>query len=185
MTRSMSAPITVSRRGSTPQDPDADSTVVWVSGEHDLATKVSLVVAIARAAQRDDADLLVDLSEVTFMDASTIGALVGSRNRLRTRFQSLQLRAPSPPASRVLELCGLAHLIQASAAGTVHPAGMLHHTGTAAALSSWVEIAPSTSQLVLDKPVPPTQREPAPFRATAAASRSKTSATTERDRGGP
>lgn len=125
--------ITVSRRGSMPDDKDARCTVVWVRGEHDIATKAPLVVAIARAAQGDDADLLVDLSEVTFMDASTVGAIVGSRNRLRSRSQSLEVRAPSPAARRVLELCGLAHLVHSSAE-PVHPAGV------AAALGTWVDI---------------------------------------------
>lgn len=178
MTRSESAPIAITRRGSTPQDSDADYTGVWVRGDHDIATKVSLVAAIAQAAQRDDADLLVDLSEVTFMDASTIGALVGSRNRLRTRSQSLQLRAPSRPARRVLELCGLAHLIHPGAAGASHP------TGAAAALSTWVDVAPSTNWPVLDESVPSEQREPA-LMPTANSRLAKSSATIEADRGGP
>ena len=128
--------ITVSRHGSMAEGKDARYTVIRVHGEQDIATKVPLVVAIARAARRDDADLLVDLSEVTFMDASTIGAIVASRNRLRSRSRSLEVRAPSPAARRVLDLCGLAHLVHSSAE-TVHPAGV------AAALSTWVDI-PST-----------------------------------------
>lgn len=126
--------VTVARRGSTPDDRDADCTIVWLHGEHDIATKVAVVVTIARAAKRDDADLLVDLSEVTFMDASTIGALVGSRNRLRARSQSLLLRSPSPRARLVLDLCGLAHLVHHASPEAVHP------TGAAAALGTWVGV---------------------------------------------
>lgn len=111
MARFDSPSVTVSRRDSTQDDKDADFTVIWLRGDHDVATKVPLVVTIARAAQRDDRDLLVDLSEVTFMDASTIGALVRSRNRLLSRSRSLEVRAPSRPALRLLELCGLTHLI--------------------------------------------------------------------------
>src|SRR5688500_17284849 len=110
MTCSDFASITVPRRGRGPEYDDAGRTVVWLRGDYDIAMKVSLVVSLARAAKRDDADLIVDLSEVTFMDASTISALVGARNRLRSR--SLVLRAPSPRARRLLELCGLAHLEQ-------------------------------------------------------------------------
>jgi hypothetical protein len=43
--------------------------VLWVRGDHDIATKVSLAASIARAAQLDEMPLLIDLSEVTFMDA--------------------------------------------------------------------------------------------------------------------
>jgi anti-anti-sigma factor len=105
---------------------------VWVRGEHDIATKDSLVVAIAYAGQLEHADVFVDLSELTFMDASTIGAIVGSANRLRSHSQSLALRAPSPRALRVLDLCGLAPL--------VHPAVVpaVHQSGVAAALSTSV-----------------------------------------------
>lgn len=178
MTRSESAPVTISRRGSTPVDRDPEFTVVWVRGEHDLATKVSLVVAIARAAQRDDADLLVDLSEVTFMDASTIGALVGSRNRLRAHSQSLQLRAPSPPARRVLEMCDLAHLIHSDAAGMMHP------TGASAALSTWVDVTPATSSPPIVESSPTEEREPA-LLPGGGSRLTEASAITEADRVGP
>lgn len=178
MTRSESARIVVSRRGATPHDRDPEFTVVWVRGEHDLATKVSLVVAIARAAQRDDADLLIDLSEVSFMDASTIGALVGSRTRLCGRSQSLQLRAPSPPARRVLELCGLAHLIHSDAAGMAHP------TGAAAALSTWVDVTRATSSPAIVESSPTEEREPA-LTPSARPRPADASAITEADRGGP
>jgi anti-anti-sigma factor len=139
MAHSESSSITVARRGSMPEDDDdSDCTIVWLRGEHDIATKVGLVVAIARAAQRDDsADVLVDLSGVTFMDASTIGAIVGSRNRLRSRSQSLDVRTPSVVARRVLDLCGLAHLVRVPVSDALHPAG------EAAALSTWVDV-PST-----------------------------------------
>ena len=59
----------------------------------------------------NEARVLVDLSAVTFMDASTVGAIVGSRNRLQSRAKSVEVRSPSTAARRVLELCGLAHLI--------------------------------------------------------------------------
>ena len=112
MALSTSRPISVSRRGSATGD--ADRTVVWLRGEHDIATKVSLSVAIARAARLDHTDLLVDLSGVTFMDVSTVGAIVGSANRLRSRSQSLDVREPSPQALWVLELCGLADLVRSA-----------------------------------------------------------------------
>lgn len=134
MVRSEPPSISVSRRGSATGE--ADCTVVWVRGEHDIATRVSLVVVIARAAQRNDADLVVDLSRVTFMDASTIGAIVGSRNRLRSQGRSLHVRAPSPAAARVLELCGLGSLVQPSRVEAVHPSGV------AAALGTWVHVRP-------------------------------------------
>ena len=175
MDRSQSASITVSRRDPVRDDSDAAYTVVWVGGEHDIATKVSLVAAIAGAAQRDGGDLLVDLSGVTFMDASTIGALVGSRNRLRPRSRSLELRAPSAPALRLLELCGLANFVRRAPAEAVHP------TGAAAALSTWVDVPSTVDETVHAEDSEP----PAPVPAADARASSPGAAAVEADRGGP
>lgn len=152
--------ISVSRRGPPPRD--ADCTVVWVRGEQDLATRVSLTLVIARAARLDDVPVLVDLSAVTFMDASTVGAIVGSRNRLASRGQSLELRAPSAPARRILELCGLTDLIHTDP---------VHATGVSAALQTWVEVPPIEPSKRLDRETAPVvahgATRPSAERATA------------------
>ncbi len=85
---------------------DGDRTVVWLRGEHDLATSASLSEAMARAIALDNADLVVDLSEVQFMDTATVQVMVEMRELLRLRSRSLALRAPSPRAQRILGLCG-------------------------------------------------------------------------------
>jgi anti-sigma B factor antagonist len=89
---------------------DPHQTVVWVRGEHDISTRDRLAGKLAEAASRDAADIVVDLSGITFMDASTIGALVAARNNLRVHSRSLTFRHPSPAAQRLLDLCGLAPL---------------------------------------------------------------------------
>lgn len=114
---------------------DPPRRVVWVRGEHDLTTRVHLSVVITEAARLDAGDVVVDLSGVTFMDASTIGTLVGARNRLAAQSRSLSVRAPSLRARRVLDLCELAHLIDelpAAAQRLVAPA-----------LGSWVDVPAS------------------------------------------
>lgn len=130
MARSVSPSISVSRRGSVRGE--ADCTVVWVRGDHDIATTNALAVALARAARLDHVPLVVDLRAVTFMDASIIGALVGSRKRLRSRALTLEVRAPSPAALRVIELCGLANLVHREPRPRPMPV----------ALSSWVDVLP-------------------------------------------
>lgn len=77
MARSESPGTSVSRRGSS--SGDANCTVVWVRGDHDIVTKGSLAASVIRAAQLKDVDLLVDLSGVTVMDASSVAALIGSQ----------------------------------------------------------------------------------------------------------
>ena len=124
--------LSVSLRGDIGPGADLLRTVVWVGGEHDVATSVDLAVTVAQASMLDDADIVVDLSGVTFMDASTISALVDARNRLRAVSRSLSVRAPSPRARRVLDLCGLVQLIDEHPA----PAQVLATT----ALGSWVDV---------------------------------------------
>lgn len=143
--------VSVSRRGHRLLGSDPLRTVVWVGGEHDLATSVHLSDTIAQAARLDDADIFVDLSGVTFMDASTIGVLVAARDRLRFRSRSLSVRAPSPRARRLLDLCGLAGMIDEPPA----PRGLL--PAAAAALGSWVDVP--VSDRGPDSTQPPVTRE--------------------------
>jgi hypothetical protein len=44
-----------------------DRTVVWLRGEHDVSTVAALSETMARAIALDDADVVVDLSDVQFM----------------------------------------------------------------------------------------------------------------------
>jgi anti-sigma B factor antagonist len=105
---------------------------VWVRGEQDASTCVQLSATLAEASGLDDADVVVDLSGVTFMDASTIGALVVARNRLRVLSRCLCVRDPSPRTRRLLDLCGLARLIDEHPTPTQPP--------RATALGSWVDV---------------------------------------------
>jgi anti-sigma B factor antagonist len=106
--------------------------VVWLRGELDIATTADVAEAIARAIAFDDADLVVDLSEVAFMDASTIGVIVRAGNMLLEQSRSLILRAPTTSARRVVDLCGLAELVE--------PVSPDPDAGASSALGSWVAI---------------------------------------------
>lgn len=107
------------------------ATLVSLRGEHDVATKESVADCITRAAALDDADVLVDLSDVTFLDASTIGVLVDTRNRLCARSRSLYVRSPSPLARRVLDLCDVADLEQSATSATaIRPNAEVQRTST-------------------------------------------------------
>jgi hypothetical protein len=61
-----------------------------------------------------DTDLMIDLSEVQFMDAATIGVITRARNRLRARSRSLTLGSAAPSPRRVLDLCHLTGLVVGS-----------------------------------------------------------------------
>jgi len=82
-------------------------TVVWFAGEHDLSTADAVRSALDHAILIDEANVVADLSGVSFIDAGTIGALVGTRQRLAATGRSLEFRAPSKCVRRLLQLCEL------------------------------------------------------------------------------
>jgi anti-anti-sigma factor len=100
--------VNVSCRGpATLAERDLSRTVVLLRGEHDASTVTALSEVMARAIALNDADLVVDLSEVEFMGAATVRLIIRAREFLRLRTRSLTLRSPSTHAKRVLDLCGL------------------------------------------------------------------------------
>jgi anti-sigma B factor antagonist len=84
-------------------------TVLWVRGELDIATAPTLRRLLAAAHPRrdlgrDDVSLVVDLSGVTFIDASGLGVLVDSARWLGRDGRTLVLRDPSPWTRRLLDI---------------------------------------------------------------------------------
>jgi anti-anti-sigma factor len=110
---------------------DAAHTVVWLRGEHDISTVGALSETLARAIARD-ADVVVDLSEVDFMGAATVGVIIRAGELLGLRSRSLAVRSPSRCARRILDLCGRAGLLDPRSVDTGHL------TGTDAAQSTRV-----------------------------------------------
>lgn len=96
--------------------------VLWLSGEHDLATKTQLCEVLALEFSAHDHDLIVDLSDVAFMDCSTVGALIAGKEWMTRQHRWMSVRAPSPCARRLLDLCGLNGLLDTRAsAGSSSP----------------------------------------------------------------
>ena len=140
MALSQSPSVSVSLKGQPFAGSDAARTVVWIRGDHDAASAAGLSEAMSRAMELDEADFIVDLSEVGFMDASTVDAIIKARNLLGARSRSLVLRSPSTRARRVFDACHLSHLIEADGAP---------------ALASWVAV-PTTGR---DGPADPEHTE--------------------------
>jgi anti-anti-sigma factor len=81
--------------------------LVRLSGEYDISSLFVLADALAVAISFDEADLVVDLSNVHFLSAASVGVLIRARNFLWVQSRDLTLQNPSPSARRVLDLCGL------------------------------------------------------------------------------
>lgn len=90
---------------------DADRSVVWIRGAHDVSTVEALGMTVARAIAFDDSDVVIDLSEVTSMDAATVTVMIRAEAFLRDRSRALTLRSPSTHAWPVLAVGGLAELV--------------------------------------------------------------------------
>ena len=93
---------------------DGERAVVWLDGEHDIATEVTLADTLAKVTSACDANLVVDLSGVTFMSTATIDQLIRARNLLLGLSRNLTLRSPSKCARRLLDLCDLDGLLEPS-----------------------------------------------------------------------
>jgi anti-anti-sigma factor len=88
----------------------AGRTVYSLRGDHDASTAAALSSDLARVMTEDDTDVVLDLSEVNFMGASTVGIIVNARAFLEQQHRRLIVQLPTPCARRVLEICGLADL---------------------------------------------------------------------------
>ena len=92
--------------------PEGGRTVLWLEGEHDFSTRFAVSDGLESAFCANDADVVVDLSRVTFLGAAIIDEFVRGRDFLRSQSRSLTLRSPSRPAQRLLDVLGLTNLIE-------------------------------------------------------------------------
>ena len=97
--------------GSGAGQPRAHASVVPLHGDYDISMVPELSRLLADSVAQDDADLVVDLGEVRFLDASTIRALLHSRDALRLQSRSLTVRT-SGRTARLLVLLGLADMLE-------------------------------------------------------------------------
>lgn len=106
-------------------------TVLSVSGELDFATTAALRVEIANVLSATTTPVIIDLSGVSFCDASGLALLVGAQRRARLGGRTLVLAGPRPTVLKLLHITGL------DRAFSVHPtlaaaqAGPGHHSAVA------------------------------------------------------
>ena len=83
-------------------------TVIASEGEIDVSTVGAFRNALSEAARAGADRLMVDLSDVSFIDSSGLGALLDLQNQLRRDNRQLLVVAPGGTAAAVLlELAGL------------------------------------------------------------------------------
>jgi anti-anti-sigma factor len=88
------------------------SFVLRLRGEIDISNARDLFAAIDDAIPNGTATIVVDVSEVTYLDSAGVKLLVQLADRLRIRRRELRLVVPEhSPIHAVLELTGLLRLI--------------------------------------------------------------------------
>ncbi|TMR07330.1 STAS domain-containing protein [Actinomadura soli] len=87
----------------------ADHTVVAISGELDMSSTPSLRERLYVALRDPGMYVIIDLSGVTFCDASGLAMLVGARRRVEGTSTTLILARPRPQTAKLLRVTGLLH----------------------------------------------------------------------------
>jgi anti-sigma B factor antagonist len=82
-----------------------------LSGELDLATKPFLEKLLSRAEGNGDAEIVVDLSNVTFMSVSTLRSFTRAADRASRTGRTFALVRPPPVVRRILEITGTLDLL--------------------------------------------------------------------------
>lgn len=90
-------------------------TVITVRGDLDIATTPAVRDRILTIVKDATTPLVIDLSGVSFCDASGLAMLVGTRRRARLQGVTVALAAPRPIVSKLLRITDL------DRAFTIHP----------------------------------------------------------------
>jgi anti-anti-sigma factor len=79
--------------------------VLLLRGELDLAGAPRLADAFATAMAVGQARIVLELSQLDFIDGASVGLIERTRRQLRLQGGQLTLRHPQPHVRRVFELC--------------------------------------------------------------------------------
>jgi anti-sigma B factor antagonist len=85
--------------------------VVTVRGEVDTYSAPQLRACLDEVVRSGQRRIVVDVSDVRFIDSSGVGVLVASIKRLRPDGRTLVLRQPTRQMTKVLEMTGLRELV--------------------------------------------------------------------------
>ncbi len=91
------------------QDEEIDSGthVIQLGGEVDLYTAPEFKERLVELIENGKTKIVVDLSEATFIDSTTLGVLVGGVKRLRPAGGSLALVCSDQNITKIFEITGL------------------------------------------------------------------------------
>lgn len=86
---------------------EAGIPVLGVAGEIDVFTAPEFKSAINRAIESGITDMVIDLSQVSYMDSSGFGTLLGATKRVRPKGGSINLVGCSEAIERMMKITRL------------------------------------------------------------------------------
>jgi anti-sigma B factor antagonist len=92
-----------------------DAYVISLAGEVDLYTAPEFKQQLLDVISQGSRHVVVDFSETTFIDSTTLGVLVGGVKRLRTADGELSLVCSDRNITKIFEITGLDRVF------TIHP----------------------------------------------------------------
>jgi anti-sigma B factor antagonist len=91
--------------------PGSDRYIVTVSGEVDLATSPDLDAAVIAGLESGTNSVIIDLTDVSFMDSSGLGVIVRALKRCREAEIELDLVISNDRVLKVFGITGLDQVI--------------------------------------------------------------------------
>jgi anti-sigma B factor antagonist len=91
-----------------------DQTTIVIGGELDLSAAPALRDALARVMDRPQKDVIVDLTDATFVDSTAIGVLLHASAQIRETRGRLSLICTNRNVLRTVEIAGLERHIAVS-----------------------------------------------------------------------
>ena len=86
---------------------DGDACVIALSGEVDLYTAPEFKQQLLDVISQGGKNVVVDFTNTTFIDSTTLGVLVGGVKRLRTNDGQLSLVCSDRNITKIFEITGL------------------------------------------------------------------------------
>ena len=86
---------------------DSETHLIELGGEVDLYTAPEFKERMVELIEAGKKNIVVDLSEATFIDSTTLGVLVGGVKRLRPSGGGLALVCTDQNISKIFEITGL------------------------------------------------------------------------------
>lgn len=90
---------------------EKNTLITEISGELDHHSAAKIRSEIDAAISEETKNIILDLTNLTFMDSSGIGMIMGRYKKIQHHSGKLIIVAPKPQVKRILEMSGLLNII--------------------------------------------------------------------------